>query len=84
MKFYHFIPAIAIVSACASSGANYRPILDGAPSAQFNADLAECQALAQNQRQFDQETTGAAAIGAAATSVIPAGKLAFSRARLSR
>lgn len=54
------------LAACGDSGANYTPILDGAPNAQFQSDLAACQALAKNQHQFDQETMGATVLGAGA------------------
>ncbi|WP_417812574.1 hypothetical protein [Thalassospira alkalitolerans] len=57
---------LAFVTACADSGANYQPILDGVPTAAYKTDLAECQALARNQKQFDQETMGAAVLGAGA------------------
>lgn len=53
-----------LLSACANSGANYTPILDGAPSPAYQSDLASCQTLARNQKQFDQETAGAAVLGA--------------------
>lgn len=56
--------AALTLSACADSGANYTPILDGAPSAAFQSDLAACQSLARDQRQFDEETAGAAVLGA--------------------
>jgi uncharacterized protein YcfJ len=58
--------SIAALTACADSGANYTPILDGQPSAAFQTDLAACQTLARDQRQFDQETAGAAVLGAGA------------------
>lgn len=61
-----------IAGACADSGANYRPILDGAPTPAFQSDLAACQSLARNQRQFDQETAGAAVLGAGAGAVLGA------------
>lgn len=54
----------ALLAACGDSGANYTPILDGAPTAAFQSDLSACQSLARNQRQFDQETAAAAALGA--------------------
>ena len=59
-----------LLTACANSGANYTPILDGAPTATFQSDLAACQNLARNQRQFDRETMGAAALGAGAGAVL--------------
>lgn len=58
------------LTACADSGANYRPILDGTPSAAFQSDLAACQTLARDQRQFDQETAGAAVMGAGAGALL--------------
>ncbi len=58
------------LTACADSGASYRPILDGTPSEAFQADLAACQTLARNQRQFDQETAGAAIMGAGAGALL--------------
>ncbi len=59
-----------LLSACADSGANYTPILDGAPTAAFRSDLAACQTLARDQRQFDQETAGAAVLGAGAGALL--------------
>jgi uncharacterized protein YcfJ len=55
---------VALVSACAESGANYAPILDGEPTAAYARDLRACQTLAANQRQFDRQTAGSAALGA--------------------
>jgi uncharacterized protein YcfJ len=62
--------AALMLSACADSGANYRPILDGTPTPAFQSDLAACQSLAQNQRQFDHETAGAAVLGAGAGALL--------------
>ncbi|MGH1447335.1 MAG: glycine zipper family protein [Cognatishimia sp.] len=70
MKYLIGIPAVLAVVACADSGANYQPILDGQSTAAFQSDLAACQTLARNQNQFDQETFGAAAIGAGAGAVL--------------
>ncbi len=55
---------LVMVAACADSGANYRPILDGPPTAAYQADLAACQTLARNQKQFDQDTMAATVLGA--------------------
>ena len=57
---------LVLLAACADSGANYTPILDGEPTPAYQQDLAACQALARNQRQFDQETIGATVLGAGA------------------
>ena len=54
--------ALVLVAACADSRANYQPILDGASTPAYEADLAECQALARDQ--FNKETIGAAGLGA--------------------
>lgn len=59
-----------MLSACADSGANYTPILDGSPTAAFQSDLAACQSLARDQRQFDQETAAAAVMGAGAGALL--------------
>lgn len=65
-----FLPFAAALTACADSGADYTPILDGQPTAAFQSDLAACQTLARDQRQFDQETAGAAALGAGAGALL--------------
>ncbi len=70
MKHIFVIPAVLAVAACADRGSNYRPILDGQPTAAFQSDLAACQALARNQHQFDQKTVGAAVLGAGAGAVL--------------
>jgi uncharacterized protein YcfJ len=61
-----------LLAACAGSGANYTPILDGPPTPAFQSDLSACQTLARNQRQFDQETAGAAILGAGAGALLGA------------
>ncbi len=63
-------PALLMTVACADSGANYQPILDGSETPAFRADLAACQTLARNQNQFDQETLAATALGAGAGAVL--------------
>lgn len=39
MKHLIVLPAVLAVTACADSGANYQPILDGQPTAAFQSDL---------------------------------------------
>ena len=56
------LAGLVLVAACADSGANYRPILDGTPTPAFEADLTDCQALAR--AQFENETLGATVLGA--------------------
>jgi len=63
---------LVLMTACADSGANYEPILDGAPTRAYQADLADCQTLARNQTQFDQETAAAAVLGAGVGAVLGA------------
>lgn len=70
MKPLFALPALALIAACGNSGANYRPILDGAPTAGFQADLAACQSLARSQKQLNREALGAAALGAGAGAVL--------------
>jgi uncharacterized protein YcfJ len=59
-----------ILAACADSGADYTPILDGAQTPAFQSDLAACQTLARDQRQFDQDTLATTAIGAGAGALL--------------
>ena len=61
---------LALLAACADSGANYKPILDGTPTPAYQADLAACQALARNQKQFDNDTLAATVLGAGAGAVL--------------
>ena len=56
--------SLALVAACADSGANYQPILDGVPTPAYQADLTSCQDLARNQTQFDEDTIAATVLGA--------------------
>jgi uncharacterized protein YcfJ len=55
---------LVLMTACADSGANYQPILDGTPTVAYQADLAACRTLARNQKQFDQDTMAATVLGA--------------------
>ena len=70
MKYLLTLPAILTVAACADQGANYQPILDGAPTAAYRADMAACQSLARNQNQLDQETFVATVAGAGMGAVV--------------
>lgn len=70
MKHLIALPAVFIVAACANTGANYHPIVDGQPAASFQSDLAACQTLARNQRQFDKQTVGSAVLGAGTGAVL--------------
>ncbi|MCG7519193.1 glycine zipper family protein [Ruegeria sp. Ofav3-42] len=63
-KLSLILPAILVVGACTNVGANYQPVIDGPVSPNYNADLAQCQALARSQPTLNSRTAGAAAIGA--------------------
>jgi len=72
-KFYAALAVTGMLAACANSGANYSPVIDGPVNPNYNADLSQCQSLAASQPQVDGSTAGAAATGAgvaAAGSVI--------------
>ena len=64
MKVFPALLPLVLLAACADGGSNYSPILDGPAGPAYAGDLAECRALARNQKQFDQETLGAALLGA--------------------
>ncbi len=67
------VSIVFLTAACENSGANYTPVIDGPVSANYNSDLAQCQALAASGGTVDGRTAGAAATGAAvagASSVI--------------
>ncbi len=55
---------LVVLAACADSGADYQPILDGTPTPTYQADLDDCQALARNQTRFDEDTIAATVLGA--------------------
>ncbi len=59
------VPIVCLAGACENSGANYTPVVDGAVGANYNADLADCQALAaSSSADVDGKTVGSAATGA--------------------
>jgi hypothetical protein len=62
-KFFA-IPLAALLAACATTGANYQPVVDGGVGPNYNYDLAECQNLAASQGALDSNTAGKAAAGA--------------------
>ena len=70
LQIVGLLTATACLAAGADSGANYTPILDGAPNAAFRSDLAACQTLAKTQKQFDEDTVGAAVLGAGAGALL--------------
>jgi outer membrane lipoprotein SlyB len=58
-----------VLSACATSGVSYRPIVDtrGVDTARYQVDLNECQQYAHNVNATDS-----AAVGAVATALLGA------------
>lgn len=52
------------VTACANSGAAYRPIVDGPRDAKYEHDLADCQSLAQEREYLNGDTRTAMVAGA--------------------
>lgn len=77
MRFAHPVLAIALsgtLAACANTGANFVPVVDGPVSASFQSDLAACQQLAAQQGAFARETgenvLTAAGVAAAGTALV--------------
>ena len=64
-KTLSVLPLVAILAACANSGANYQPVIDGPVGPNYANDLAQCQNLASQQGAFDSSTAGQAVAGAA-------------------
>lgn len=61
---FHAIPLVLLTAACATTGANYQPVIDGPVGPNYGSDLAQCQNLAASQGAFDSNTAGMAAAGA--------------------
>lgn len=55
---------------CASGGAAYQPIVDGPTGAAYQADLADCQQLAETRGYDNSDTRTSAAIGAGLGGII--------------
>ncbi|WP_136444049.1 glycine zipper family protein [Pacificoceanicola onchidii] len=72
MKWLLTLTTALSLAACGDKGAKYNPILDGPRTAGYQADLADCQALANSQKQLNRETLGAAAVGAGAGATLGA------------
>lgn len=72
LAFISVLPVLFVATACANSGANYQPVIDGAVGPNYSADLAACQNLAATQPALGGSAgtnvaagAGAAALGAA-------------------
>ncbi len=59
------LPLLCLLAACANSGANYQPVIDGPVGPNYSSDLAACQSLAAQQGPLDRNTGATAATGAA-------------------
>ncbi len=58
------IPALLFATACANSGANYTPVIDGPKGRMYESDLAACQNLAATGGAVDGRVAGSTAAGA--------------------
>ncbi|WP_380058144.1 glycine zipper family protein [Falsihalocynthiibacter sp. SS001] len=58
------IPLVLAVAACGNTGSNYQPVIDGPVSANYGADLAQCQNLAAQQGALASDTAAQVATGA--------------------
>ncbi len=68
------IPALLLASACAQSGANYQPVIDGPVGPNYSADLYACQQLASSQGALGadagQNVVAGAGAAAAGTAIV--------------
>lgn len=67
---FALIASAALVAACADSGANYTPIVDGTKNATFHSDLTACQTLARQELSNGDAAMGGAIVGAGAGAVL--------------
>lgn len=67
---FALIASAALVAACADSGANYTPIVDGTKNATFNSDLSACRSLAKHELANGDAALGGAIVGAGAGAVL--------------
>lgn len=58
------LPVVALVAACANSGSNYEPIIDGTKGPNYPTDLAQCQQLSTQPQAVDGSTAADVATGA--------------------
>lgn len=66
---------LAVTTACTSmnAGSGHRPIVDGGDLSNYEADLAQCQAVAEQREYMNDETKSDAAIGAVLGALAGAG-----------
>lgn len=65
LKIAALTAVIALGTACAETGANHTPVVDGTRNVNFATDLSACQGLARQQPVVDGETGNAMLVGAA-------------------
>ena len=65
LKSFSAIALAGLTAACATSGANYQPVIDGPVGPNYSADLASCQNLAAQQGALATSTGESALAGAA-------------------
>ena len=58
------------ITACASTGADYQPIVDGSTGPAYQADLQDCQQLAQTRQYDNGDVRTSAAVGAGIGGII--------------
>lgn len=56
--------AALTLTACASGGAAYQPIVDGPQGVSYVADLGDCRQVAETRNYINSDTKTSAAIGA--------------------
>ena len=66
------LPVIAALglSACANTGADYTPIVDGPYSSSFSTDLGACQKVAERRSYTNGDVQSEAAFGAISTGLV--------------
>lgn len=64
LKILLVLPLVGSLAACATTGANYQPVIDGGIGPNYGSDLAQCQNLAASQGALDSNAGGKAAAGA--------------------
>lgn len=58
------VGSVCLITGCAGTGAEYQPIVDTSRGAQYQSDLASCQALSETKSLMNPETKTMAAAGA--------------------
>lgn len=66
------LPLVAALglSACANTGADYTPIVDGPYSSSFSTDLDACQKVAEHRSYTNGDVQSEAAFGAVSTGLV--------------